>query len=352
MPFLDDAQLRQSIRQQILYPVYLLYGKERYLTERALTTLIRQIVPAAAQNWALQKFDGTSLDTTALKVSCDELPMLAERKCVVLQNPNLEKMAKADFETIREIVDTPNPTTIFLLVFTNPDFNPKAARAKSLIAQMAKIGAVVEFAAKTQTELSRLLRQRAEKASVTLSAQNAQLLITRCGDHLETLLTELDKLLAYRTEGEITRQDIERLTIRSLDSSAFDLSRAMLRNDFNRAFSLLEELFAMRIEPLAILGALNATFIDLYRAKAALLAEKKERDLTALFSYRGREFRIRNAMRDVPRYSMKVLRGCLSALADADEQLKSTRAEGRMVLEQTLARILWLVNGGTVSPSR
>ena len=346
MPFLDDAGLRQNLKQNILFPVYLLYGKERFLLEQALDSLIAQIVPPAARAWAFQKFDGAALDAAALKISCDALPMLAERKCVLLTDPNLEKMAKADFDVIRELIDNPNPTTVLILSFTGLDLNPKTARTKGLLSAIAKVGAVVEFAAKTQSELARIVRTQAEKSGVTISQANIVYLISRCGDGLEVLLKELSKLLSYRTEGEITRQDIDLLTVQSLEASAFDLSRAMLRNDFNRAFSLLQELFAMRVEPLAILGALNTSFVDLYRAKTALLAEKKERDLVELFGYRGREFRVRNALRDAPRYSIKVLRGCVLALAEADEQIKATRADGRMVLEQTTAKILWLVNGG------
>lgn len=108
----------------------------------------------------------------------------------------------------------------------------------------------------------------------------------------------------------------------------FDLSKAMMQNNFNRAFAILDELFLCRQEPLAILAVLNMTFVDLYRAKTATLASKSVQDVCEIFAYKGKEFRMRNAFRDVPRYSVKTLRSCLEILAEADIGLKPA---GQMV---------------------
>ena len=91
--------------------------------------------------------------------------------------------------------------------------------------------------------------------------------IQRCGTSLEILASEADKLIAYKGAGAVSRQDVETVTRKSLEASVFDLSKLMLQNNYTRAFAVLEDLFQLREEPLAILGALNAAFLDLYRAK-------------------------------------------------------------------------------------
>ena len=64
------------------------------------------------------------------------------------------------------------------------------------------------------------------------------------------------------------------------------------------------------------------------------------------FAYRGKEFRLRNAARDCARLSVSMLRECLEVLAEADTRLKSSRADKRVVLEETAAVLIVLSRGG------
>ena len=89
-----------------------------------------------------------------------------------------------------------------------------------------------------------------------------------------------------------------------------------------------------------ILGVLNMTFIDLYRAKTAMLSGKTAQDVRERYNYRGKEFRMKNAFRDAAKYSVKTLRECLEILSEADIKLKTTKNDGRIVVEQVLASIL------------
>ncbi len=345
MPFLSDAQLGKSIRENQIAPVYFLYGKETFLSEGYLKKLMGRAVLKGTESFNLHQFDGAALDMVSLRVEAEALPLMAQRKCVVLKNPNIEKMAKSDFDALMEMVEDPNPTTVFIIFVNAYDLNPKkSAKVRKLGETAAKSGVTVDFSPKTGSELTKIVKQRAAKAGCLIETPAASYLIERCGNSLEQLTVELDKLAAYRPQGEITKKDIEAVTGVSLEASVFDLSKAMLQNNFNRAFAILDELFVCRQEPLAILAVLNMTFVDLYRAKAATLASKSVQDVCAVFPYRGKEFRMRNAFRDVPRYSVKTLRNCLEILAEADIGLKTSRADGRITLEKVLSSILQVIN--------
>lgn len=342
MPYLTDAELGRALRQNEISPAYFLYGRETYLSDGYLRRIIEKAVPRSAETFNLQRFDGGELDMTALQIAEEGMPMMAERKCVVLMNPNLEKMRKEDFEALLEIVRDPNPACVFIVYVSAFDLNPKKMpRVRRLGEAMAKTGTVVDFAPRPQGDLVKFLKTRFQKAGLTIETPVASALIQRCGTSLDILSSEADKLIAYKGKGEITRTDVETVTRKSLEASVFDLSKLMLQNNYTRAFGVLEDLFQLREEPLAILGALNGAFLDLYRAKTAMLASRTAEDVAALFpSYRGKEFRIRNAFRDVSKYSVTALRGCLKVLSDTDVELKSTRCDDRAAVEQAVAAIL------------
>lgn len=339
----DDVKLFRSLREGQLAPVYLIYGKETYLAEACLQRILDKTVKKGTESFNLRKFDGAALDMTAVRGEAEGFPLMAEHKCVVIVNPNLEKLSKFDSDLLQQMLADPNPTTVFILFVAAYELNPKkSAKVRKLLELADRTGVVVECTPKSRADLVRLIRQKCQKGGCEMDASTAGALIDRCGTGLEELMTEADKLIAYRVSGEITRADVEMVTHKSLDASIFDLSKAMLQNGRTRAFVILDELFLQREEPLSILSALNGTFLDLYRAKAAMLCGKTAEDVAALFSYRGREFRIRNAFRDVPRYSAGTLRGCLKVLSDADLMIKSSRTDGRIAVEQAVARILAL----------
>ncbi|MBR6790863.1 MAG: DNA polymerase III subunit delta [Oscillospiraceae bacterium] len=343
----DDVQLFRSLREGQIAPVYLIYGKEIYLSQVCLQRILDKAVKKEAESLNLRKFDGASLDMTAVQTEAEGYPFMADRKAVVLMNPNLEKLSKFDGDLLNELIADPNPTTVLILYVSAYDLNPKkSARIRKLIDAVDQTGAVVECLPKTRSDLVKLVRQKCQKNGCEMDASTAGALIDRCGTGLDELMRETDKLIAYKVSGEITRADVEAVTHKSLDSSVFDLSKAMLQNGRTRAFQILDELFLQREEPLSILSALNSAFLDLYRAKAAMLAGKTADDICALFPYKGREFRIRNAFRDVSRYSAGTLRGCLKVLSDTDLALKSGRADGRVAVTEAVARILALKEDG------
>ena len=62
----------------------------------------------------------------------------------------------------------------------------------------------------------------------------------------------------------------------------------------------------------------------------------------AAFDYRGRDFRVRNAMMEVSRCSTGFLRGAVVLLTEADTQLKSSRIKDQVILEKLITQLFVL----------
>ena len=125
---------------------------------------------------------------------------------------------------------------------------------------------MTEFKFLSQSQLEKVLLDTAAKSGCKLSPYLACYLIDRCGDSLSVLLTEMEKLCCFVGDGEITKENVDMLTAKTVESSAFDLAKAILKREYERSFHILSELLYQRLEPLAIMGALNMSFSDLYKA--------------------------------------------------------------------------------------
>ena len=110
----------------------------------------------------------------------------------------------------------------------------------------------------------------------------------------------------------------------------------------------MHQLAVQREEPIPILGVLSSAYADLYRAKVAVTAGQPADTLAADFktTYARKEFRLRNAARDCARLSTDTLRRSLEVLAQTDNALKQTNADGRSLLEQTVVKLIRLLREG------
>lgn len=341
---ITEAELKKQLKGE-LAPLYFLYGEETYLTAH----YARQIADLAAGNdelgeFNLQKFDGQSTSFDAIEEAAEALPVMAERKCVVVRD--FDAAAGTAQDRLLALVSDPPGTCV--LIFWQDTVQPdlkKNAKWKAFAAAVEKGGVCVCFPRKTAGDIARLLCSGAVRRGCTLSTDNARLLAERCGDDLNLLNNELDKLAALADGGEITRAHIEAAATRNLEASVYDLSKALLRHQYEQAYGILDTLLAQKEEPVAILAVLSGAYVDLYRAKVAAQGGRQAVELAAEFGCKGREWRLRNAARDCERLPLPMLRQSLEVLAQADARLKSSRTDKRIVLEQTAAQLIVLAKG-------
>lgn len=153
------------------------------------------------------------------------------------------------------------------------------------------------------------------------------------------LTAEADKLLAYAHGREITEEDVERLCSKTIERSAFDLAAALVEGRAKDAFTMLEELFALQQKPVMILGAVSASFLDLYRLRLALDSGRSVSQLAQDFGYRS-SWRLERMVRQAGRYPLKQIQNCVLALAEADKLLKSSKMEDSVILETAMGKML------------
>lgn len=343
-----EATLKQQLRDNTLTPVYVLYGEETYLT----THYVSQLAGKAVGNDDFGDFNRVELDGQecgfeAVLDAAESLPLMAERKCVIVRE--LDATAAAVHDRLLTLLQDPPESCVLILWYSHPLDTRKNNKWKAFLAAAEKAGTCVEFARRTPAEIAKLLSSGASRRGCTLSPDTARLMVEQCGDDMQQLLNELDKLCAVAGEGgEITPALVERAATRQLSARVYDLSKAILKGDYAGSYGILHRLFASREEPVSILAVLSGAYVDLYRAKVAATAGVPAESLAAELGYRGKEFALRNAARDCRRLELATLRRCLALLAEADTRMKGSRVQPRVVLEQTIAQLIVLGKGGRV----
>lgn len=336
---LTEKTLWKNIKSQEFLPVYLLRGSEPYLKLNYANLLAGSVVPAGLEVFNYHKLDGETVTMNELVECVEALPAMCERTCVLVHDLDFEKLDDSDREALVELLsDAPDTCTLIFWQDT-VGFPQKTKKMKELLALIDEVGAVVDLDARTRQDLVRFVISECGKSDRAISAYTAEYLLDNVGEDMGNLVTEIEKLCNF-TEREITQSDIDKVCVRSLEATAFQMIDALLDNNFDRVFQALGILFDMKTEPMMILGALVSTYSDMYRAKVIAHEGGQQRDLKKLFpqAYKS-DFKLRNAFRRAGRFSMPALRKSLELLAEADTKLKSTSEDHRTVFEKLMIEL-------------
>lgn len=345
MPAISDAQLKKDLSQENFGPLYLLYGEEKHVLKLAAKRLMKKAVDGQFPDFNFNEFTHEA-SVDAISDAAEALPMMAGRKCVAVSDFNVEEKNAVELGKLYELLENPPPATVLIFYYPTLEFEAKkSAKWKKLIKTAEARGFSLEYPLRTAAELNKILIQDAQKQGSVLSKQNAARIIEYAGADLKTLLSENAKLCAFSDGGEITREMVEDMVTKTMETTSFILAAALVSGEYEKAYACIDQLFYQREEPVMILSALSASYVDLYRVKAALQSGKPATAPAQYGAYKGREFRLSKAERSLRGVSLAALRKSIEILLQTDTALKSSKADARILLDSMVARLLLAAKG-------
>lgn len=345
MPVITENELKQQIKASEFSNLYFIYGEEKYLVKHYSNLLEKKIVDPAFADFNLHSYDGKAVDLEDVAVAAESLPMMSEYACLIIKDLPVDSLNDDEFSKLESIVKDIPETTVIIVTLPTLAVNMKSSKGKKVMSCFEKFGTVVEFAHFSSQQLIKLIEKGAKERGCAFGFSEANYLLTLIGDDMSVVLNELEKICAYKKEGSVTKADIDAVVVKSMQARVFDLTKALFANNCDTAMSILDTLFAMKEEPINILGAIVTSYVDMYRAKVYISGGMRATDAAEDFNYRNKEFRLTNAAKTVSRFSMKQLRTFLEVLSEADVMLKSSSTNGRLILEQTITKLLLVSNG-------
>jgi len=338
MPILIETELKAKIKSGNVTGLYLIYGSENYLKFHYVEQLRKQAVAPDFEAFNFHSFEGKETSLDEIHEAAEAVPLMSPSSCVLVKDFPLESLDDIQTGKFTELVSDVSPSCALIFLRTAEEPPPKKKGWNSIYALCKQYGAVVELNQKGAADLRRVVTAGVKKRGCALEPAVADYFIACVGTDLNLLLNETDKLCAYAPNRTITRTDIDRIITKSLEANAFDITKALLSGRPDKALSLLDILLAQKAEPLMLLGAVNSSFIDMYRVRVATAAGKTADYIAELFAYRS-AYRLRYAAKDAAGIPLERLRACLELLHKADERLKSSSSAKRLVLEQTFVEL-------------
>jgi DNA polymerase-3 subunit delta len=254
---------------------YILHGEDEYSRAEALAELRVKVAgrdPAMAElNTTL--LDGSKLTLGELRHHCDTVPFLAEGRQVIVygllsrlapgrkaQDPGDagEEPAwkRAYLQDLAAYLPGLPPTTT--LVFVEPRLIPASQPILKLARAQEETGAkfVQQFDQPKERELPGWIHRRVRGKEGTISGEAVTLLAALVGNDLRLLDQEIEKLLLYAGERQVTSEDVRALVSRARETSIFDLVDCVGRRDAAESLRLLHLMLEDGEHPLYLLTML------------------------------------------------------------------------------------------------
>lgn len=342
MAVCEAKAVSAQIRRGELQNVYYFYGADLVQVASLTEQLIRKATNDQMET-ALTKMDGRKLDLRQLEDAAQMFSMFSPYNCILINDFNAESLREEHFKQLMEMLKAVSGVTV--IVFNITGFDVKdgkktvSGKNKKLIDWIAKNGTVCEAVPASLSEMVKQLCKQAEKAGGILPPECAEEVINRCIGNTLMMQSELQKLCACANGGTITMVQVQQLVMPALSATTFALASAVVQRRAGAAMQELERLFAMRIARPMMLSALTSSFLDLYRAAAAIRRNATQAEMKQDFGYRY-DFLVKNAFRDCRRIPVERIRECINVLRDLEKTCNSAAVVEQVAIEAAIVRML------------
>jgi DNA polymerase-3 subunit delta len=319
-------ELRRELDAGTLRPAYLLSGEEALVRDDALERIRESVLADGPADFNFDRLEGDATSPGALLDALRTLPVMAQRRLVVLREPQGQGRArKANevlLEAIAEGVSSLGEESSTVLVVVASKVDRRARWVKAFGAPAAEVRCDPP---KGQREVVAFVRNEAKRQGVAFERGAAELLAERTGPQLLMLRQEISKLALLAGEGhEISRSHVASGTCDVAEEPIWDLTDAIGAGRTSDAMVVLTKLLRSGAAPPLVLGALVSHFRRLLRVSAGAAVP-------------GPPFVVKKLETQARRYSQGRLASCLRAIHETDTALKGA---GSLRPEMALERLV------------
>ena len=315
--------------------LYVMHGEETYLRDHYLGRLRDMILTGGMGEFNLHELAAKDMSPHRLEEAIDCLPMMAERTLVTIMDFDLYKAPEKDRgEYIRIFSQLPEYCCV---VFIYDLIDYKGDARTKMAAALKKYATVVNFARQDQGDLVDWVRRRFKNLGKDIDSRLALDLIFLCGDLMNNLIGEIEKIGSYAKQKHITRADIEAVATPQLDAVVFRMTDAIGEGNYDKAASVLGELYQMQEAPIKIMWSLGRQMRQLYSARLVLEQRRGTPYLASIWGIKP--YPAEKLINSARRLSTNWCRQAVVRCGQVDMAMKSTGQDGQELLTTLLLEL-------------
>lgn len=325
--------LERHLEARSLRPLYLFFGEEEFLVERALRRLIQALTEEAGEAPLRVVREAPEVSLEDFFAQARLATLWGSGQLLVLRR--VETYPAESLAAVTAYAEHPAPRTV--VVLTAPALKAREVGKHPVFGRLFRDGTALGFFRLREGELLPWLAQEARRLGKTLTPAAAQRLVEVVGDNLAELSQELKKLVLFvGAEPTLTPQQVSQLASHSRSYNIFALVEALGEAQVQRRLAALDHLLDLGEPPARILAMLARQLRLLIRYKETAPHSSPAELAGKLGLHPGL---VKRLGQQAKTFSLESLRSHLALLHQADLSLKTSTAIPRVWLEWALLQM-------------
>ena len=305
--------------------VYLLYGTVDYLINKTIDKIIND---NKIDTFNVNKYNLTNTLLSQIINDASSMSLFGDKKLIIVNNAYIftsstKKYLEQDLKSLENYLNNININTILIFVVNDAKLDER----KKITKLIDKNGEIVEC-----NNIDNITMIKDLLSDYQMSDSDIKYLLERVGDNSTLLNTEIEKIKIYKdTDKNITKEDIDLLTTKSLEVNNFKLIDAIINGDKLTALNLYQERIKLNEEPIAIIVTLANQIRIMYQVKQLYLDGYTENNIASILKIHP--YRVKLANQNAKKYDADTLLTYLKKLADLDIDIKTGQIDKTLGLE-------------------
>lgn len=280
------------------------------------------------------------------KIDWDEIydlvltPSFFGERLIVIKDGDITSINDDDFAKLEQLIEECDGNRLAVVLTYEDDKKLKAKKYDRLFEKVKKHGLLHYVQEINERYLEEMIVSHAKKQGTELPKEVSRKIVENIGKDVGLLINEVDKYCAASDYSQITMDIVDRLGVKTVEASVFDMIDLICRKKPVKAIEKLNNLFDLRTDEIAILGAMTSSFVDMHRCKMAQAQRKDYMTVQKDFEKNANSYRYKKAMNNAQNFSLSALEEILRLLMKSDIAMKSTAQDKKQMLYVLTTQII------------
>ena len=338
LKILKESEFRNEIKNSPA-KAYLFFGEEDYMKNHALSLASKAISPDTAfAPFNDMRLDALSYTPAALSDMLMPMPMMSDRKLVVVSGLDFNAMKSGEIDSLCSVLgqlDEYDYNTVIINTSSDRfDWGILPKRPSALLTRLSEFATPVYFEKNSPSRLASWVGKHYEHNNVSAEPQVCMFTVEYCGRDMFRLALETEKISYYVLSSgrdQVTEDDVRSVSVNTNEYDAFAFTNAINASDKDKALMILGDLKAKKTDPILIMGEITRSVCDVVSVNEMLNGGFTVKEISDMLKIH--EYRITLIVKS--KFDDERSRILLRKCKKADMDIKST-ADGYKVLEKLI----------------
>ncbi len=289
-------------------------------------------------------FDMSETDYQDAELDLESMPFFADEKVVIFDHFADMITAKKSYlddkalKRLENYLESPVETTRLVLMASG-----KLDGKRRLVKLLKRDALVLEANPLKDAELRTYFQKQVHQEGLIFDKGVFEELLVKSSFDFSDIQKNLAFLKGYKTEGNISLQDIAEAIPKSLQDNIFDMTQLLLRGQIQDVRELVHDLRLQGEDEIKLIAVMLGQFRTYLQAKLLSSQGKSEQQIvSSLSDYLSRKvnpFQVRYAIRDSRHLSVAFLKTTIKILVETDYKIKTGTLDKDYLFDLALLKI-------------